>query len=123
MRVFTPFLAVVATVVMMASAAWTAELVMISRHGCHWCEKWEQEIGPIYPNTQEAKRAPLQRVDITNLPDSISFTSKPVYTPTFILVHNGQELGRIEGYPGEDFFWPMIGQLLDAHPDATVPQL
>src|SRR6056297_1001007 len=33
----------------------------------------------------------------------------------------GQELGRIEGYPGAHFFWPMLNQLLDAHPEATVP--
>jgi hypothetical protein len=122
MRIFTLFHAAVATAIVTASSAWSAELVMISRHGCHWCQKWEEEIGKVYPNTDEAKRAPLQRFDINALPENISFTSRPVYTPTFILIHEGQELGRIEGYPGEDFFWPMFGQLLDAHPEETVPQ-
>jgi len=30
-------------------------------------------------------------------------------------VENGQEIGRLEGYPGEDFFWPVIAQLLSKH--------
>ena len=106
-----------------AIAALSAELVMIDQKGCHWCAKWDEEIGTIYPITEEGQRAPLRRVNIRALPDDLTFASKPVFTPTFILVHDGRELGRIEGYPGEDFFWPLITQLLDAHPEATVPHL
>jgi hypothetical protein len=25
----------------------------------------------------------------------------------------GQEAGRIEGYPGEDFFWGLLGRMLE----------
>lgn len=92
---------------------------MVERTGCHWCERWNDEIGAIFPNTEENKRAPLRRVNINNLPQDIEFSSKPVFTPTFVLVDHGQELGRLEGYAGEHFFWPLLGQLLDAHPDAT----
>jgi hypothetical protein len=28
------------------------------------------------------------------------------------LLQNGVETGRIEGYPGEDFFWPLLGDML-----------
>ena len=34
-------------------------------------------------------------------------------------VKNGVELGRIEGYASEDFFWFHVEQLLAAHPEAT----
>lgn len=105
------------------SAAWGAELILVRQDGCHWCEHWESEIGVAYPKTREGVRAPLRRVNLRDLPDDISFTSRPVFTPTFVLVHDGQELGRIEGYPGADFFWPMLVQLLDAHPAKTVPQI
>ena len=96
-----------------------AELIMVEQHGCHWCEQWNAEIAPAYPNTEEGARAPLRRVLISDLPEDVEFTSRPVFTPTFVLVHEGQELGRMEGYAGDEFFWFLLGQLLDAHPDAT----
>ena len=96
-----------------------AELVMVERPGCHWCQLWHEEIGTSYDKTEEARRAPLRRVQIGDLPPDIDFATTPVYTPTFVLVDEGTELGRIEGYPGEHFFWPMLTQLLDAHPEAT----
>lgn len=105
-----------------ASLAVAAELVMIEQTGCHWCAKWNAEIGGIYEKTDEGKQAPLRRVDIHQLPEDLVFLTKPVFTPTFILMQEGHELARIEGYPGEDFFWPMLNQLIDQH-IGPVPQL
>ncbi|MEM6988824.1 MAG: hypothetical protein AAF499_20155 [Pseudomonadota bacterium] len=33
-------------------------------------------------------------------------------SPVFVLWHAGREIGRIVGYPGEEFFWPMLNELL-----------
>ncbi|MFU8776175.1 MAG: hypothetical protein ACNA7M_00710 [Roseovarius sp.] len=96
-----------------------AELVMVERHGCHWCERWNADIAPAYPKTAEGARAPLRRVQIHELPEDIAFRNRPIFTPTFVLVEDGQELGRIEGYGGDEFFWFLLSRLLDAHPDAT----
>lgn len=104
------------------AAAWSAELILVRQDGCHWCAEWEAEIGLAYPQTEEGARAPLRRVNLRDLPEDVEFKSRPVFTPTFVLVHEGQELGRIEGYPGPDFFWPMLESLLDAHLDETEPQ-
>ncbi|MBL3206218.1 thioredoxin family protein, partial [Klebsiella pneumoniae] len=38
------------------------------------------------------------------------------YTPTFILVDGGREIGRIEGYPGADFFWGLLERLAQRLP-------
>ncbi len=93
--------------------ATAADLVMVEQRGCHWCAQWNEEISHIYPKTDEGKRAPLRRVDLRDLPDDVEFTSRPVFTPTFVLVEDGQELGRIEGYAGDEFFWFLLGRLLD----------
>ncbi len=93
--------------------ALAASLVMVEQEGCPWCAKWDVEIAPIYPKTDEGMRAPLRRVDLRDLPDDIEFSSRPVFTPTFVLVESGQELGRIEGYAGHEFFWFLLGKLLD----------
>lgn len=93
-------------------SAMSADLVMVEQDGCHWCAKWNAEISHIYPKTDESLRAPLRRVDLHDLPDDIRFISPPVFTPTFVLVEDGHELGRIEGYGGDEFFWFMLGKLL-----------
>ncbi len=35
-----------------------------------------------------------------------------LYTPTFVLVAGGREIGRIEGYAGEHFFWGQLERLV-----------
>ncbi len=91
------------------------ELVMVEELGCIWCEQWNREIAHIYPKTPEGRAAPLRRVDIHDLPDDLSFARAPFFTPTFVLMRDGVELARIEGYSGEDFFWGLLGMMLKAH--------
>ncbi|WP_170474520.1 hypothetical protein [Ruegeria arenilitoris] len=88
-------------------------LLMAEEEGCMWCERWDSEISQIYPKTPEGKVAPLRRIDIhRSTPDDIVLEKPLFYTPTFVLLEDGQEIGRIEGYPGEDFFWGLLGVLL-----------
>lgn len=90
-----------------------AELMMAEEPGCVWCARWNREIGPIYDKTGEGAAAPLRRVDITDpIPDDITLTRSVNFTPTFILLIDGEEMARIEGYPGEDFFWWLLGNML-----------
>lgn len=89
------------------------ELVMAEEDGCMWCARWREEVGPEYPKTAEGKAAPLRRIDIRgDLPDDIEFESPPRLSPTFVLVRDGREVGRLEGYPGEDFFWFLLQKML-----------
>ena len=44
--------------------ALAAELVMVEQAGCHYCARWNAEIGPIYPRTAEGAYAPLRKVEI-----------------------------------------------------------
>jgi len=90
-----------------------AQLIMLEQSGCHWCKMWNEEIGVAYPKTDEGKLAPLRRVDIhAALPVDLKGLKKANYTPTFVVWHNGREIDRLRGYPGEHFFWPMLQQML-----------
>lgn len=89
-----------------------AELVMFERPGCPWCVRWHKEVGPIYPKTTEGERAPLRAVMIGPNVQTLYRLKEPVfYTPTFVLVEKGEEIGRITGYMGDDAFWGLMKML------------
>ena len=88
-------------------------LLMAEEVGCIWCAKWNEEVGYIYPKTAEGRAAPLKRYDLQSETPDVVFERRVLFTPTFILVDEGKEIGRIEGYPGQDFFWGLLGMLLD----------
>lgn len=93
-----------------------AELVMVEQVGCAYCQLWHKQIGHIYPVAAVSDVAPLRTVQLGEI-DSAGFeiTRPVVFTPTFLLVDDGQELARLEGYAGEDFFWPMVEKMVAEH--------
>jgi len=96
----------------------TIELIMVEQDGCVYCIAWKDTIGPIYPKTSEGKFAPLRLADIHDgAPDGVTYTRRVTFTPTFILLENNQEIGRIEGYPGEEIFWWMLEKILTDQTD------
>ncbi|HCQ66451.1 MAG TPA: SoxS [Rhodobacteraceae bacterium] len=100
-------------------AAGELRLLMFDQPGCVYCARWKAEIGPIYPVTEEATAAPLTTVDIDDaLPGGVALARPVTLTPTFVLLDDGAEAGRLEGYPGEDFFWFLLGELIE---DAREP--
>ncbi|MDX3970220.1 MAG: thioredoxin [Bradyrhizobium sp.] len=95
----------------MASRA--AELVMFERAGCAWCARFNAEIAPIYGKTGEGRAAPLRRVDLNSpLPADLAGIDPGAFTPTFVVVQEGREIGRIRGYPGDAFFFGLLDRIL-----------
>ncbi len=88
-------------------------LLMAEETGCYWCAKWDEEIAHIYPKTSEGRTAPLERYDLRGETPDVEFDRSVRFTPTFILVQDGKEVGRIEGYPGEDFFWGLLNMMFE----------
>jgi len=89
-------------------------LIMVEEDGCMWCARWNEEISATYPKTPEGRAAPLERIDMRGpRPEDLTLVRPLFFTPTFLLVVDGAEVSRIEGYPGEDFFWGLLNQMLD----------
>jgi hypothetical protein len=95
-------------------------LIMVDDPNCVYCRRWDAEVGHAYPRSAEGERAPLVRV---RRGDPALAAFKPaIYTPTFILVGPQGEVGRIVGYPGQDFFWAELAELIAmAGPPGTPP--
>lgn len=92
--------------------AQAAELVMFEQAGCVYCQRWERDVGSLYEKTDEAKALPLRRVDIQQQKMSGIALASPVrFTPTFVVVDNGREIGRITGYSNDNAFWGLLDAL------------
>ena len=106
-----------------ASLAQSSELLMFEEPGCPWCRRWRAEVGVGYPHTPEGQRAPLRTIDLTGpRPAGIELAAAVYFSPTFVLVVDGREVGRITGYPGADFFWGLLeGLLKKAEKAGTAP--
>lgn len=109
----TTLLAFLTSAVMAGTAFADASLIMVEEKGCMWCARWNDEIAPIYPKTDAGKNAPLRRININQDPPAdLTFERSLRFTPTFVLMIDGQEISRIEGYPGEDFFWGVLEKMM-----------
>lgn len=103
------------SLLLLVKPAFAMELIMIEQAGCHHCERFNNEIAPAYPNTDEGKRAPLRRVDLhAPWPEDLSNIQKESFTPTFVLVQDNKELARLRGYPGDEHFWFLLNQMFES---------
>jgi thioredoxin-related protein len=115
LRIAGFFLAIVSmlAVVPARQQAHAAELVMFEREGCVYCSRWNNDIAPAYMASKEAKLAPLRRHDLAKgQPVGIKLAAPVRFTPTFVLVDNGAERGRITGYFDNAIFWGMLEKLV-----------
>ena len=93
-----------------AADSYAVTLIMVDEPGCQYCRKFDVEIGRGYPRTREGHFAPLVRVRRKSA--QLSRFNPVIYTPTFILTRRGEELGRITGYPGAEYFYAELSDLL-----------
>ena len=96
-----------------ATAGHAAELVYFKSAACTTCERWDEEVGSLYDKTDEAQRLALRPHDIhDDKPKDLAFIKGIAFTPTFVMVENGKEVGRIVGYISDYFFWGQVEALI-----------
>ena len=90
-----------------------AELVLFEYDGCLWCEAWKRDVGGYYAQTAEGQIAPLRIVDMLDRRPPSLRRVRPIRTaPTFVVVENGREVGRITGYTDAKAFWTDFAKIL-----------
>ncbi len=94
-----------------------AELILYGEPGCIYCAKWRQTIGPIYAKTAEGKKAPVRELLVAEgKGGGNGLASAIVFSPTFVLMNDGKEVGRFLGYQNDEFFWFTLDRLLKQLP-------
>ena len=85
-------------------AAHAAELVMFDGKWCGRCKQFLAEVAPVYHTTPPGKAMPLRVVDLQQTKPWFKIAAPIDGTPTFVLVDNGAERGRITGYTTREVF-------------------
>jgi hypothetical protein len=106
-----------------AAPARSAELLMFERAGCPWCARWNREVAPGYLRSEEGAYAPLRRIDLDreSQPANIAFKTPVRFTPTFVLVDQGREIGRLIGYIDAATFWGLYAKMVRDHREGREP--
>lgn len=96
-----------------AASAGSLQLLVTHDAACGEYARWQREVAPTYASTAEGRAAPLLSVNTDGpWPNGLALASRPKATPTFILIDDGRELGRIEGYGDAASFRTRLARLL-----------
>lgn len=86
---------------------------MYTMDSCPFCRRFEREVAPVYARTREG--AALRFGGWSSRAGSVSgpeLKEPVIATPTFVLMSDGREAGRITGYLNDDMFWGLLGRLV-----------
>jgi thioredoxin-related protein len=93
------------------------ELVVIEADGCIFCQIFRSDVLPSYEASEQGKQMPAHFVDINDMEAThIEFKGAVDIVPTFIVVKDHHEVGRIPGYVGPENFFHSINYLLASAP-------
>ncbi|HMO08366.1 MAG TPA: thioredoxin family protein [Paracoccaceae bacterium] len=105
---------ILALAVLPARAAADLRLAMFELDGCPFCRAWNAEVGGAWPLSPEGQAAPLWRMNIrAPLPEGLALAEPVRVSPTFVLLRDGAEVGRITGYSDAGFFWGLASQMIE----------
>lgn len=91
----------------------TMELVVMEAPGCTYCTIFRRDVLPSYEASERAKEMPIRFVDINDDSAQALGLDGPIdVVPTFVVLRNNKEVGRIPGYMGPEFFYHSIYSLV-----------
>tara|TARA_B100002052_G_C15544044_1_gene445976 strand:- start:40 stop:483 length:444 start_codon:yes stop_codon:yes gene_type:complete len=84
---------------------------------CAYCKAWENEIADIYIKTEFEDEFKLSFIDFFSNFDLEKYGIAKIVkvTPTFIFVKDKTEVGRIEGYNGQELFWWQVDEVIQSN--------
>ncbi|MEX0956603.1 MAG: transcriptional regulator [Rhizobiaceae bacterium] len=96
------------------SSAVAAELVYVELKSCAYCMRFNRQMAHAYQTSETGRQIPLRPVNLMQRwPADLKNVDRPPYTPVFILVEDGRELGRFNGYTGPSQFNRELKRLLN----------
>lgn len=113
MKAFLGAVAMLFTAFATPMPADAAELIMVDARACTYCQKFAREMDDVYAASPAGMSAPIRRVSpFKRWPADLAGVRPAPYTPVFILVDGGREVGRFAGYKSPEWFWSKLNPLL-----------
>lgn len=101
------------------------EILVFERDACLTCRLFRRDVAPRYTASIRGQVAPLRYIDIATETDaarSHPALARPLrMIPTAVIVEDGREFARIEGYTGPDSFFKMVAWAFTNHKDGSGP--
>ncbi|MBU1212876.1 MAG: thioredoxin family protein [Alphaproteobacteria bacterium] len=92
------------------------QLIVLETDGCVYCDVFRRRLLAAYQSSKQGKRAPIRFVNINDPALGDLGLTQPVgIVPTFIMLENNQEIGRIPGLMGHQDFFRAIDYMLIGH--------
>jgi thioredoxin-related protein len=93
------------------------QLVIMEAPGCTYCGIFRRDVLPSYEASKRAKELPVRFLDVNDQAASDLDLQTPVdIVPTFIVIKDKKEVGRIPGYVGPENFYHAINHLMSTAP-------
>jgi thioredoxin-related protein len=90
------------------------EIVVMEAPGCIYCDVFRRDILPSYQASEHGRLVPVRFVDINDdaAANALALDTPINIVPTFLVIKNNKEVGRIPGYTGPEDFFHSINFLL-----------
>ncbi len=93
------------------------ELIVMEAPGCTYCDIFRRDVLPSYQASERAKDVPIRFLDINDAsPEELGLNSPVDIVPTFVVLKDHKEVGRIPGYVGPEYFFHSINHLISSAP-------
>ena len=91
------------------NAAPRTEVVVFEIGGCKYCTAFRDNLGARYLASTTNRAAPMRFVDVGRLdPQSFQLSADINTVPTIVVLQDGREVDRVEGYPLADLLFGMV---------------
>ena len=85
------------------------EVVVFEIGGCKYCTVFRDNLGARYQASTTNAVAPMRYVDVGRLdPTDFQLRSEITTVPTIVLLQDGKEIDRVEGYPLSEALFGMV---------------
>ena len=89
------------------------EVLVFESESCIYCRIFRRDVLPQYLQSKRAKMAPIKFIDVKRVdPKKLGIVAPLTMLPTFVIMREGRERGRINGYLGPEPFFHMVSQIL-----------
>ena len=93
------------------------ELIVMEAPGCIYCTVFRRDVLPAYQSSERAKDVPIRFLDVNDAAVNALGLDEPVnIVPTFVVLKDNREVGRLPGYVGPEAFFHTINYLLSTAP-------